>query len=500
MRLEPREERHLALLALLLPAPLDPLLDLPEIGQHQLALEGGDVLDGTRRGTGQIRKTPHHLDEGIGVPQRRHHLLIEHGALLGIACGREVDERHLGVGRLLRLVDAGEEVDPRIRHLDRAHGRTAVPGIGMQAGEGREHGRLAGAREAGETDLHAASAARCSPQIVLASTISPRRTIASASDRGTRAISAMTSSWSRATSACARPCATKRWMRSSVKPGVVKMAPRGASVCALSPASSRSSRAAHASGDSSGWSSTPAGSSQMKPPAACRNCRISTTHPASSRATTADAPLWRMISRSTSTPPGSVTRSTPRSTTRPAYTSRRMQSRHIGSRTGKKALPAIRRAAMNRRAQIALTPQEQREYLAQSHTIILVSNGRHGFPLPVPMWYLVEPDGAVAMTTFRKSQKSLDLRRDPRCTLLVESGRTYPELKGLIIRGRAELDDDTEHVLDVLEAVQRKYNPGIALEGLRDALRGQASKRCVIRVRPERVSSWDHAKLGAGVY
>jgi PPOX class probable F420-dependent enzyme len=155
---------------------------------------------------------------------------------------------------------------------------------------------------------------------------------------------------------------------------------------------------------------------------------------------------------------------------------------------------------MNRRAQIALTPEEQRDYLAGGRTIILVSNGRHGFPLPVPMWYLVETDGAVAMTTFRKSQKSLDLRRDPRCTLLVESGRTYVELKGMIIRGRASIDDDTEHVLDVLEAVQRRYNPDIAREGLRDALRGQASKRCVIRVRPERVSSWDHAKLGPGVY
>ena len=81
------------------------------------------------------------------------------------------------------------------------------------------------------------------------------------------------------------------------------------------------------------------------------------------------------------------------------------------------------------------------------------------------MWYLAEPDGAVAMTTFRKSQKALNLRRDPRCTLLLESGRTYPELKGLIIRGRAEIDDDTEHVLDVLEAVQQKYNPGSRARG-----------------------------------
>lgn len=155
---------------------------------------------------------------------------------------------------------------------------------------------------------------------------------------------------------------------------------------------------------------------------------------------------------------------------------------------------------MNRRQQIALTPDEQRDYLAQSHTIILVSNDRHGYPHPVAMWYLAEPDGSVVMTTFRKSQKALNLGRDPRCTLLIETGRTYPELKGLIIRGRAELDDDTERVLDVLEAIQPKYNPGIQLDGLRDALRGQASKRCLIRVRPERLSSWDHAKLGAGVY
>ena len=93
---------------------------------------------------------------------------------------------------------------------------------------------------------------------------------------------------------------------------------------------------------------------------------------------------------------------------------------------------------MNRRAQIALTPEEQRQYLEESHTIILVSNDRRGYPHPVAMWFLAEPDGAVAMTTFRKSQKALNLRRDPRCSLLLESGRTYPELKGIILRGRAD--------------------------------------------------------------
>ncbi|HLK10321.1 MAG TPA: TIGR03618 family F420-dependent PPOX class oxidoreductase [Candidatus Binatia bacterium] len=155
---------------------------------------------------------------------------------------------------------------------------------------------------------------------------------------------------------------------------------------------------------------------------------------------------------------------------------------------------------MNRRRQIALTPDEQREFLAAGRTIVLTSLDRRGYPHPVAMWYAVEPDGAVVMTTFAKSQKAVNLRRDPRCALLLEAGRTYDELKGLLIRGRAELDGDIEHVLDVLERVHARYGmPGEPGAALRAALAAQARKRVVIRVRPERVSSWDHRKLG-GAY
>ena len=154
---------------------------------------------------------------------------------------------------------------------------------------------------------------------------------------------------------------------------------------------------------------------------------------------------------------------------------------------------------MQRRKTIALSSDEQREYLERSHTIILTSLDRHGYPHPVAMWYAVEPDGAIVMTTFAKSQKAVNLQRDPRCALLVESGRAYEKLKGLMIRGRATLEAGEEKVLDVLETVHKKYSMPGSVEGLRDAMRGQARKRVVIRVRPERVSSWDHSKLG-GVY
>jgi len=40
---------------------------------------------------------------------------------------------------------------------------------------------------------------------------------------------------------------------------------------------------------------------------------------------------------------------------------------------------------------------------------------------------------------------------------------------------------------------------GALQPGIEDAMRAQARKRVLIRVVPERVSSWDHSKLG-GVY
>ncbi len=157
---------------------------------------------------------------------------------------------------------------------------------------------------------------------------------------------------------------------------------------------------------------------------------------------------------------------------------------------------------MSRRDQIRLSEQEIRKFLDESKTVILCSNGVNGVPHPMPMWFVRDDDGAILMTTFRKSQKVQNLTRDPRVSLLVESGEQYAALRGVVFYGRVEINPDTERVLDVLERVGPRYGAGGGdgdREALRRALRGQAEKRVVLRLRPERVVSWDHAKLG-GVY
>jgi PPOX class probable F420-dependent enzyme len=158
---------------------------------------------------------------------------------------------------------------------------------------------------------------------------------------------------------------------------------------------------------------------------------------------------------------------------------------------------------MSRRAQIQMTPAEARSFLERSKTAILCSVGPDGAPHPMPMWYALDDAGAVLMTTFAKSQKVVNLRRDPRVSILVEDGESYQELRGVVIYGKAEIEPETERVLDVLTKVSSRYTggggSGPPAEALRQGLLATARKRVALRVAPERVVSWDHGKLG-GVY
>ncbi len=157
---------------------------------------------------------------------------------------------------------------------------------------------------------------------------------------------------------------------------------------------------------------------------------------------------------------------------------------------------------MSRRDQIRMTDEEIRSFVESKKTLILVSNGIAGSPHPMPMWFVLEPDGTIRMTTYAKSQKVLNLRRDPRVAICAESGVEYQELRGVVFYGRAELIDDVEQVIDTLLAAAGNSADGADAEqqqATRGSMRKNASKRVLIRIKPERTVSWDHSKLG-GVY
>ena len=98
----------------------------------------------------------------------------------------------------------------------------------------------------------------------------------------------------------------------------------------------------------------------------------------------------------------------------------------------------------SRRETIAMTRDELRAYLAAQRRIILITNGANGLPHPMPMNYGIDAEGRIVIVTFRKSQKVKNLERDPRATLLVESGETYGELKSAILYCDTEIITDAE--------------------------------------------------------
>ncbi len=149
----------------------------------------------------------------------------------------------------------------------------------------------------------------------------------------------------------------------------------------------------------------------------------------------------------------------------------------------------------SRRASIALTQEEQDQLLAEGWTLQVASIGHKGFPHLVAMWYVII-DGKIHFTTFGKSQKILNLRRDPKITVMLESGKGYAELRGLVIEGNAALLEDTEFTAKVMGQVGAKYNGIPAPTETPEAALKVASKRVVVRVDPVDIYSWDHTKLG----
>ncbi len=149
----------------------------------------------------------------------------------------------------------------------------------------------------------------------------------------------------------------------------------------------------------------------------------------------------------------------------------------------------------SRRNMIALTEEEQQEMLEKGWTLQVASIGHKGYPHLVAMWYVLI-DGKICFTTFRKSQKILNLKRNSKMTVMLESGHKYTELKGLVIEGEGEVVDDTAFTALVMAHVGAKYSGAPIGTPESQAMNPQAPKRVVVRLNPDNIVTWDHGKLG----
>lgn len=141
-----------------------------------------------------------------------------------------------------------------------------------------------------------------------------------------------------------------------------------------------------------------------------------------------------------------------------------------------------------------MTDAEVDTFLAGRHTMNIATKYADGRIHLVAMWYGFL-DGNVAFATFAKSQKVLNLRRDPAITALVEDGDHYDQLMGVELIGQAELVEDDDRILQCGMSVARRYWGPETDEAATEIAAVLMRKRVVVVIHPDKVVSWDHRKL-----
>ena len=157
----------------------------------------------------------------------------------------------------------------------------------------------------------------------------------------------------------------------------------------------------------------------------------------------------------------------------------------------------------SRRELVAMNQPEVWDFINTQQTVQVASNGPHGWPHLVPLWFATDGQ-SIILESFSKAQKVINLKRDNRITLLFEDGHDqYQELRGVMIYGQATLVDgssDFEYVVEQhIKVLQRNNAMGLSDADIDAAVRGMAAKKTSITVIPEKIVSWDHRKL-SGVY
>jgi len=147
---------------------------------------------------------------------------------------------------------------------------------------------------------------------------------------------------------------------------------------------------------------------------------------------------------------------------------------------------------MNKQRQIQLTPAEQAAFLQEGHTAALATLDKDGFPHVVAMGFLAKDD-AIYMTSYAKAQKVVNIKRNPKVGLMIETGKNYGDFRGLMIRGHCYIIEDAALVAGIIQELQAKQSG--KTETPREAV-ASAPKRVILKITPEKVASWDHTKLG----
>jgi PPOX class probable F420-dependent enzyme len=136
----------------------------------------------------------------------------------------------------------------------------------------------------------------------------------------------------------------------------------------------------------------------------------------------------------------------------------------------------------------AMTRAEREAFLREVHVAVLAIDEPGRGPLALPIWYLVDDDGAVVLSMDRTSRKARLLEAAGRATITVQTEEApyrYASIEGPVTIG--------EHDHDALALASRYLGPELGQWYVDNNPPGNQS--VTVRLRPQRWRTYDFAKV-----
>ncbi|MFI2435146.1 pyridoxamine 5'-phosphate oxidase family protein [Streptomyces sp. NPDC018693] len=143
---------------------------------------------------------------------------------------------------------------------------------------------------------------------------------------------------------------------------------------------------------------------------------------------------------------------------------------------------------------IMMTPGEVNAFLTTQRTCRVATVSADGTPHVSALWFLWD-GSALWLYSVVRSRRWADLRRHPRVAIVVDTGEEYEQLRGVELSGTVEFVGEIPRTgelcaeLDTVETLFARKNFGL------DAM-PHDGRHAWLRLRPQKVVSWDFRKLG----
>lgn len=142
-----------------------------------------------------------------------------------------------------------------------------------------------------------------------------------------------------------------------------------------------------------------------------------------------------------------------------------------------------------------MSPQELDTFLGAERMCRVATINGDGSPHTSALWFVWDGT-SIWLTSIVKSQRWVNLMRDPRISVLVDAGHGYGELQGAELNGEVVVVGEvprTGEAVAELEQPERlmgqKYMGGAF---------GHDKRHAWLRLDPDKVVSWDFRKIPLG--